>query len=111
MVEIAFREVDEGVLEAANAMGASRWQVIYKVLVPESMPALVSGITVTTISLIGYTAMAGAIGAGGLGQLAYTDGFQSYNNAITMAATVAIVIIVMVFQFIGDRIVKSIDKR
>ena len=111
MVEIAFREVDEGVLEAANAMGASRFQVIYKVLVPESMPALVSGITVTTISLIGYTAMAGAIGAGGLGQLAYTDGFQSYNNAITMAATVAIVVIVMIFQFIGDRIVKRIDKR
>ena len=111
LVEIAFREVDGGVLEAATAMGATRWQIIYKVLIPESMPALVSGITVTAISLIGYTAMAGAIGAGGLGQLAYTDGFQSYNNAITLAATVTIVIIVMVFQFLGDRVVKRIDKR
>ncbi|MCP0887889.1 ABC transporter permease [Ligilactobacillus sp. WILCCON 0076] len=111
LVEIAFREVDAGVIEAATAMGATRWQIIYKVLIPESLPALISGITVTAISLIGYTAMAGAIGAGGLGQLAYTDGFQSYNNAITLAATVAIVIIVMIFQLIGDRAVKHVDKR
>ena len=96
LVEIAFHEVDGGVLE---------------VLIPESLPALVSGITVTAISLIGYTAMAGAIGAGGLGQLAYTDGFQSYNNAITLTATVVIVIIVFAFQYLGDFAVKRIDKR
>ena len=98
LVEIAFHEVDGGVLEAAESMGATKWQLVFKVLIPESLPALVSGITVTAISLIGYTAMAGAIGAGGLGQLAYTDGFQSYNNAITLTATVVIVIIVFAFQ-------------
>ncbi len=98
-------------IEAADAMGATKWQIVYKVLIPESLPALVSGITVTAISLIGYTAMAGAIGAGGLGQLAYTDGFQSYNNAITLAATAVIVVIVFVFQYLGDFSVRKIDKR
>lgn len=111
LVQIALNDVDGGVIEAAYAMGASSWQVIWKVLIPESLPALISGITVTAISLIGYTAMAGAIGAGGLGQLAYTDGFQSYNNAITLAATVVIVVIVFVFQFVGDIITKKVDKR
>lgn len=111
LVELAFHEVDGGVIEAAEAMGATKWQIVYKVLIPESLPALVSGLTVTAISLIGYTAMAGAIGAGGLGQLAYTDGFQSYNNAITLVATVAIVIIVFAFQYIGDFSVRKIDKR
>ena len=111
LVEIAFHEVDDGVLEAAESMGATKWQLVFKVLIPESLPALVSGITVTAISLIGYTAMAGAIGAGGLGQLAYTDGFQSYNNAITLTATVVIVIIVFAFQYLGDFAVKRIDKR
>lgn len=111
LVEIAFHEVDGGVLEAAESMGATKWQLVFKVLIPESLPALVSGITVTAISLIGYTAMAGAIGASGLGQLAYTDGFQSYNNAITLTATVVIVIIVFAFQYLGDFAVKRIDKR
>ena len=111
LVEIAFHEVDGGVLEAAESMGATKWQLVFKVLIPESLPALVSGITVTAISLIGYTAMAGAIGAGGLGQLAYTDGFQSYNNAITLTATVVIVIIVFALQYLGDFAVKRIDKR
>ena len=111
LVEIAFHEVDGGVLEAAESMGATKWQLVFKLLIPESLPALVSGITVTAISLIGYTAMAGAIGAGGLGQLAYTDGFQSYNNAITLTATVVIVIIVFAFQYLGDFAVKRIDKR
>ena len=111
LVEIAFHEVDGGVLEAAESMGATKWQLVFKVLIPESLPALVSGITVTAISLIGYTAMAGAIGAGGLGQLAYTDGFQSYNNAITLTATVVIVIIVFAFQYLGDFAVKRLDKR
>lgn len=111
LVELAFHEVDGGVIEAADAMGATKWQIVYKVLIPESLPALVSGITVTAISLIGYTAMAGAIGAGGLGQLAYTDGFQSYNNAITLVTTAVIVVIVFVFQYLGDFSVRKIDKR
>ena len=111
MVELAFHEIDRGVIEAAEAMGATRWQIVYKVLLPESMPALVSGATVTTISLIGYTAMAGAIGAGGLGNLAYIDGFQASNNTIVLVATVIIVIVVFAFQFIGDFLVRRIDKR
>ena len=111
LVQIAFDDLDHGVIEAAKAMGATRWQIVTKVLIPESSPALVSGITVTTISLIGYTAMAGAIGAGGLGNLAYLDGFQASNNAVTMMATIIIVIIVFVFQFLGDTVVKKIDKR
>ncbi|MCI1975180.1 MAG: ABC transporter permease [Limosilactobacillus sp.] len=111
LVQIAFDDLDHGVIEAAKAMGATRWQIVTKVLIPESSPALVSGITVTTISLIGYTAMAGAIGAGGLGNLAYLDGFQASNNAVTMMATIIIVVIVFIFQFLGDAVVKKIDKR
>lgn len=111
LVEIAFHEIDHGVIEASQSMGATRAQIIFKVLLPESMPALVSGITVTAISLIGYTAMAGAIGAGGLGNLAYLDGFQANNNAVTLVATVIIVLIVFICQFIGDLLVKRIDKR
>lgn len=111
MVEVALHEIDHGVIEAAEAMGANKTQIILKVLLPESMPALVSEATVTTISLIGYTAMAGAIGAGGLGNLAYIDGFETNNNTIVLVATVIIVLIVFVFQFIGDSLVRRIDKR
>ncbi|MCT4397967.1 ABC transporter permease [Pediococcus ethanolidurans] len=111
MVELAFHEIDRGVLEASDAMGASQWQIITKVLLPESLPALISGITVTTISLIGYTAMAGAIGAGGLGNLAYQEGFESSNNTVTLVATVIIVLIVFAFQFIGDFATRKVDKR
>ncbi|WP_282801889.1 methionine ABC transporter permease [Secundilactobacillus kimchicus] len=111
MVELAFHEIDRGVIEAAEAMGATKRQIIFKVLLPESMPALVSGATVTAISLIGYTAMAGAIGAGGLGNLAYQEGFQASNNTIVLVATVVIVVIVFAFQFIGDTLVRHIDKR
>ncbi|MEH7108465.1 methionine ABC transporter permease, partial [Bacillus sp. JJ1764] len=82
MVEMALREIDKGVIEAAKSMGATNWQIIFKVLIPESLPALISGITVTGIALVGYTAMAGVIGAGGLGNLAYLQGFQSYNTQI-----------------------------
>ncbi|AMV62461.1 Methionine ABC transporter permease protein [Pediococcus damnosus] len=111
MVELAFHEIDRGVLEASEAMGASQWQIITKVLLPESLPALISGITVTAISLIGYTAMAGAIGAGGLGNLAYQEGFESSNNTVTLVSTVIIVLIVFAFQFVGDFATKKVDKR
>lgn len=111
LVEIGFREIDKGVVEAAEAMGASKWQIIYKVLLPESLPAIVSGITVTTISLVGYTAMAGVIGAGGLGNLAYLDGFQRNQPAVTLVATLLILVIVFIIQAFGDMIVKKVDKR
>lgn len=111
LVEIGFREIDRGVIEAAEAMGASKWEIIYKVLIPESLPAIVSGLTVTTISLVGYTAMAGVIGAGGLGNLAYLDGFQRNQPAVTLVATLIILVIVFAIQFVGDTAVKRIDKR
>lgn len=111
LVDIAFREVDQGVLEASEAMGATKFQMIYKVLIPESLPALISGLTVTTITMIGFTAMAGAIGAGGLGALAYQAGFMGNNYTIIMVATILILIIVFFIQWLGDVLVKVTDKR
>ncbi|KML45311.1 ABC transporter permease [Cytobacillus firmus] len=111
MVEIGLREIDKGVIEAAKSMGAKTSTIIWKVLLPESMPALVSGITVTAIALVGYTAMAGVIGAGGLGNLAYLEGFQRSRSDVTLMATVIILIIVFIIQFIGDIITTKLDKR
>ena len=111
MVEIALREIDKGVIEAARSMGAKTSEIIWKVLLPESMPALVSGITVTAIAIVSYTAMAGIIGAGGLGNLAFLDGFQRNNWEVTLVCTVIILIIVFIIQFIGDLITNKLDKR
>lgn len=111
LVETSLREVDKGVIEAAEAMGASKWELIYKVYIPESLPSIIAGITVTAISLVGYTAMAGVIGAGGLGNLAYLEGFQRRRATVTLVATAVILVIVFVIQFIGDRWVRAIDKR
>ncbi|WP_225744473.1 methionine ABC transporter permease [Marinilactibacillus sp. Marseille-P9653] len=111
LVETGFREVDKGVVEAAEAMGASKLGIIGKVLIPESLPSLVSGITVTAISLVGFSAIAGIIGAGGLGNMAYLDGFQRGRNTVVLVATITIVLIVFILQAIGDIAVKRIDKR
>jgi len=111
MCVIAFTEVDKGTIEASKSMGATNNQIIWKILLPESMPALVSGIAVTGISLVSYTAMAGAIGAGGLGNLAYLYGFARRNNAVLYSATAIIVLIVFAIQLAGDTIVRKIDKR
>ncbi|WP_404454027.1 ABC transporter permease [Virgibacillus necropolis] len=111
LVEIALREVDKGVIEAAKSMGAKTRTIIFRVLLPESMPALISGLTVTAIALIGYTAMAGVIGAGGLGNYAYFYGFQRHDFDVVLVCTILIVIIVFIFQFIGDFISNKLDKR
>lgn len=111
LVEIAFREVDKGVIEATRAMGGGLWTILFRVLIPESSPALISGLTVTLISLVGYTAMAGAIGAGGLGHLAYLEGFQRSNQQVTFVATAVILLIVFAIQFAGDRLTRILDKR
>ena len=111
LVEIALKEIDKGVIEAAQSMGANLRTIIFKVLLPESLPALVSGITVTAIALIGYTAMAGAIGAGGLGSYAYYAGFQRRAFDVVLVSTVIIVAIVFLFQSIGDYLSKKLDKR
>ncbi|MCO7127306.1 ABC transporter permease [Sporolactobacillus shoreicorticis] len=111
LVEIGLREVDKGVIEAAQAMGATRLQIIWKVLLPESLPSVSSGMTVALIALIGNTAMAGVVGAGGLGTIAYNEGFEANNNTITFIATIIILIIVFFIQYIGDRITRHVDKR
>ena len=111
LVDIALNEIPSGVIEAAESMGANTRQIITKVLIPESLPALVSGITVTAIALIGSTAVAGVIGAGGLGNLAYLIGYTRNKQDIIFVATVAILILVFIIQIIGDKATKIIDKR
>lgn len=111
MVLIALREIDKGVIEAARSMGAKTSTIIWKVLIPEALPALLSGITVTAVTLVGYTAMAGIIGAGGLGNLAFIDGFQRSREDVTLMATIFILIVVFVIQFIGDFVTTKTDKR
>jgi len=111
MVLIALREIDRGVIEAARSMGAKTSTIIWKVLIPESLPALISGITVTAVALVGYTAMAGIIGAGGLGNLAFLDGFQRNRSDVTLMATILILVVVFIIQWIGDMITAKTDKR
>ncbi len=111
LVEIALREVDKGVIEATRSMGARLSTLIFRVLLPESSPALVSGITVTLIALVSYSAMAGGIGAGGLGNLAYLEGFQRNHSDVTLVATVTILLIVFIIQLCGDVITSLLDKR
>ncbi|UDN37303.1 ABC transporter permease [Proteus vulgaris] len=111
LVELALREVDKGVIEASLSMGANLPTLIFKVLLPESSPALVSGLTVTLISLVGGTAVAGAIGAGGLGNLAYLEGFQRSHLDVVWIATLVILLIVLCIQLLGDSVVRNIDKR
>ena len=104
IIESSLKEVDPGVVQAAKAMGSSNWQIICKVLIPEAMPSLVSGVTLTVINLIGYSAMAGAIGGGGLGDLAIRYGYQRFRPSYMVAAVVIIIVMVELIQFIGDRI-------
>ena len=111
LVEIALREVDKGVIEATRSMGARLTTLVFRVLLPESSPALVSGITVTMIALVSYSAMAGVIGAGGLGNLAYLEGFQRNHSDVTLVATVTILLIVFIIQLCGDVITSLLDKR
>ncbi len=111
LVEIGLREVDKGVIEASRSMGARLSTLIFRVLLAESSPALVSGITVTLIALVSYSAMAGVIGAGGLGNLAYLEGFQRNHSDVTLVATLMILTIVFIIQFLGDVITTRLDKR
>ena len=106
VIEGALKEVDEGLIEASKSMGAKTSEIIFKVMIPEAMPALVHGMTLTLISLIGYSAMAGTIGGGGLGNAAVMDGFQRNNMELMWQATIVTIILVQIIQFIGDKIVK-----
>ena len=111
MCLIALNEVDKGTVEASKSMGASNLQIITKILIPEAKPALISSMTVMAVSLVGYTAMAGCIGAGGLGNLAYLYGYARDNFVIMYTATFFVLVIVFVIQGFGDYIVKKVDKR
>lgn len=104
IIETALKEVDPGVVQAARAMGSTNSQIILKVLLPEALPSLVSGVTLTIINLIGYSAMSGAIGGGGLGDLAIRYGYQRNQPMVMIPAVIIILIMVEVIQFIGSRI-------
>lgn len=111
LVEAAFREVDRGVIEAAQAAGATTKIIIYHVLLTEALPSLIVGITVTAISLIGYSAMAGVVGGGGVGDLAIRFGYYRYQTHVMMITVLILVIIVQGFQWLGDYSAKKVDKR
>ncbi|OCG31585.1 DL-methionine transporter permease subunit [Gilliamella sp. Choc4-2] len=108
MIENALLDVPKGLIEAARSMGATPLQIIYKVLLPESLPIIVNSMTITLITLTGYIAMAGAVGAGGLGQLAIQYGYNGYKPAIMNTVLVILIIIVFIIQFIGNMIVKRV---
>ncbi len=105
VIESALKEVDPGVVQAAKSMGSTNYQIIIKVLIPEALPALVSGIILTIINLIGYSAMAGAIGGGGLGDLAIRYGFQRFRGDVMFVAVIVILLLVEIVQVIGDKLV------
>ncbi len=104
IIETSLKEVDPGVVTAARAMGSTNLQIILKVLLPEAMPSLVAGITLTIINLIGYSAMAGTIGGGGLGDLAIRYGYQRFRTDVMIAAVLVILVMVVLIQFIGNKI-------
>ena len=104
IIETSLKEVDPGVVQAAKAMGSTNWQIIVKVMLLEALPSLVSGVTLTIINLIGYSAMAGTIGGGGLGDLAIRYGYQRFRSDVMFAAVVVTIILVELVQFVGNRI-------
>jgi D-methionine transport system permease protein len=111
VAEVALREVDKGLVEAVRAMGGSQLTVMREVLVPEALPSLVSGFTVTLVLLIGASAMAGAVGAGGLGDLAIRYGYQRFNTPVMVAVIIVLVALVALIQAGGDRLARSFDHR
>jgi len=111
MVEQSLREVDPGLVEAAQSFGASTWQIVYKVFLKESLPSLIRGISITFITLFGYSAMAGTVGAGGLGDIAIRYGYQRYQNDVMFATIIILIILVQIVQSCGDLAARKLDKR
>ena len=111
MVETSIREIPFGLIEAAESMGASPLQIIWKVLIPEALPSIIESLTVVIVSLIGASAMAGTIGGGGLGDLAIRYGYQRFQADVMIATIIVLVIIVQLLQFIGSNLAKKADKR
>ena len=111
LIESAIREVDPGLVEAARAMGASPAQIVAKVLVPEALPSITLGITLTIVSLIGYSAMVGAVGGGGLGDLGIRYGYQRFMPEMMAAVVLVLIVLVQIVQSAGDRLARRFDKR
>jgi len=111
MVENSLLEVPVGLVEAARAMGATPFQIVYKVLLPEAFPSLVNTASITLITLVGYSAMGGAVGAGGLGQIGYQYGYVGYDVVVMNTVLLALVALVFCIQFLGDIIAKRVDHR
>jgi D-methionine transport system permease protein len=110
MIEGALNEVDKGLIEASSSMGASNLTIIFKVMIPETMPHIIHGLTVTVISLIGFSAMAGTIGAGGLGDLAIRFGYQRFKTDIMVYSVIVIIIVVQIIQSLGNYLVNRSKK-
>ena len=111
LVEAALREVDHGLVEAAQAMGATTGQIVWKVLLPEALPGIVAGLTITFVSLTGYSAMAGAIGGGGLGDLGIRYGYQRFLPDVMLAVVVVLIFFVQAIQSLGDWVVRRMSHR
>ncbi|AWJ92218.1 DL-methionine transporter permease subunit (plasmid) [Azospirillum baldaniorum] len=111
IVEGAVREVDRGLIEAAQSMGATPFQIIRKVLLPEAMPAIALGLTLSVVSLIGYSAMVGAVGGGGLGDLGIRYGYQRFLPEVMLAVVVVLIVLVQIVQSTGDWIARRVNKR
>ena len=111
LVEAALREVDRGLIEAAQAMGASPRQILWKVLLPEALPSLLRALTLTIISLIGYSAMAGAVGGGGLGDLGIRYGYQRFNPTVMVAVVAVLIVLVQLVQSLGDFAARRLQKK
>lgn len=111
MVETSLREVDKGLIEAVQSMGATHLQVVTKVLLPEAMPGIVAGLTISVISLIGYSAMAGAVGGGGLGDLGIRYGYQRFNPEVMWTVVLVLIVLVQGLQSLGDRIVRKLSHK
>ena len=111
MVETSLREVNHGVIEAAQSMGASTWQIVTKVLLPQATPSLISGGTITIGTILGYGAMAGIIGGGGLGKIAINYGYYNFKFLVMWVAVIGLVILVQIFQSLGTKLATACDKR
>lgn len=111
MVESSLREVNQGVIEASQSMGASTWQIVTKVMLPEALPSLISGATITVGTILGYGAMAGIIGGGGLGKMAINYGYYNFKYLVMWSAVIGLIILVQIFQSAGTKLATACDKR
>ncbi|GMK46274.1 MULTISPECIES: methionine ABC transporter permease [Paenibacillus] len=111
LVETSLREVDKGVIEAAQAMGASRWDIVRRVLLLEARPGLLAGITITAVTLVSYTAMAGVIGGGGLGDLALRYGYQRFQLSVMIVTVLMLIFLVQLLQMAGDHLVRRFSRK